>query len=74
MHLPLMTIRGWLIAGSVVTGALAIVMTSVSFQIDRALDRSSGSFSLELDYLIVCAVVVMPVLLLLRIWTSPSNP
>jgi len=61
---------------AVVTGALAIVMTLVSFRMDRAFDGNSTSFSfaLDLDYLMAWAVVVIPILLLLRFWKFPAKP
>ena len=74
MRLPLKTIKGWVITVAVVTGALAIVMTSVRFHIDRAPDGSSTSLDLDLSYLIAWAVVVIPILVLLRFWKFPTRP
>ncbi len=74
MQLPWMTIKGWVITVAVVTGALSIVMTSVSFHIDRTPDGSSTSWTLDLSYLIAWAVVVISILVLLKFWKFPTNP
>jgi hypothetical protein len=70
MRLPAMTIRGWMMT----VGALAIVMSSVSFDIDRAPDATSAIAALDLNQLMAWAVVVIPILLLLKCLKSPVKP
>lgn len=60
---------------AVVAGALAIVMTSVSFDMDRDVSgATSFGFLVNLNHLMAWAVVVIPILLLLKLWKSPANP
>jgi hypothetical protein len=54
---------------AVVVGALAIVMTSVNFDMDRAPNGpTSAVLMLDLNRLMTWAVVVIPILLLLIFW------
>jgi hypothetical protein len=59
---------------ALVAGALAIVMTSVSFDMDRARNGpTSAVLMLDLNRITAWAVVVIPVLLLLRFWKSQAK-
>jgi hypothetical protein len=63
-----------MMTAAVVAGALAIVMTSVSFTMDRAPNEpTSSAFTLDLNRLMYWAVVVIPIILLLRFWKSPAK-
>jgi hypothetical protein len=58
-----------MITVAVVAGVLAFVVTSVSFDMDREPNGpTSGVLWLDLNRLMVWAVVVIPSLLLLRSW------
>jgi hypothetical protein len=59
---------------AVVAEALAIVMASVSLDMDRAPNGPTSSvLMLDLNRLMVWAVVVIPILLLLKFWKSQAK-
>jgi hypothetical protein len=74
MRLHLKTTKGLMMTVAVVAGALAIVMTSVSFDMDRAPNGPTSSvLTLDLNRLMAWAVVVIPILLLLKFWKSQAK-
>ena len=74
MRLHLKTTRGLMMTVAVVAGALAIVMTSVSLDMDRAPNGPTSSvLMLDLNRLMVWAVVVNLILLLLKFWKSQAK-
>jgi hypothetical protein len=59
---------------AVVAAALAIVVTSVSFDMHRAPNGPTSSvLTFDLDRLMAWAVFVIPILLLLRFWKSQAK-
>jgi hypothetical protein len=74
MRLRLKTTRGLMMTVAVVAGALVIVVTSVSFDMDRVPNGPTSSvLTLDLDRLMAWAVVLIPILLLLRFWKSQAK-
>jgi hypothetical protein len=58
MRLRPITIRGWMMT----VGASAIVMVSLSFDIDRTPDATSAVLSLNLNRLMAWTAIIIPVL------------
>ncbi len=74
MRLHLKNTRGLMMTVAVVAGASAIVATSVSFDINRAPDGPTSTvLTVDLNCLMAWAVVVIPLLLLLRFWKSQAK-
>jgi hypothetical protein len=68
-----MTTRGWIMMVAVVTGAVALVMTSVDVSVHRAPHETATSWAIELRNPLAWTVVLVAMILFLRFRKFPEE-